>query len=432
MSDLLEDIKNDDSDFLAKSTKKGLSGRKKSDLGKGPFREFPALTKNVAAVPPGVPPADDARTPPLEGPASVNPVTTRSDSGLITENQSSPKIQTGLKPGLKESVTQDIASGVSRTITPRQLRRNPKRVLRYLFQIASTSGERTTPQFNTMDAADDIDIRYESFRTALKVLRNHNLIERVSYRPGPCGWCQFRIFKDVYRELHELYSNADDETIDDSDSGLKSGSSAVCSSSRVLITTTTTTAEEGDLIDAIAHIDLSFWNIGRRSLVKFIGAGKTCESIRELEEFLHRAKAAVEDMKGRGGKIRSPAGFLMHCLREGYVGVPDGYKSLDEVRLEEMNREKKERLERIKTIKEEQYRIDFALFKEEFDAVEKRQLIEAIRDEEKKKHPAFASKETLERTVQARFNEALARIFADRYPADERMHLENAGVLRSV
>jgi len=148
-----------------------------------------------------------------------------------------------------------------------------------------------------------------------------------------------------------------------------------------------------------------------------------------LEEFLHRARAAVDDMKGRGETVRSPAGFLMHCLKEGYVGVPVGYRSLEEIRLEEANREKRERLERIKAAKEEQYRIDFALFKEELDAEEKKRLLETIREEEKKKHPTFASKETLERTVHARFNQALGQMFARQYPADEIVYLESAGVL---
>lgn len=429
MGDLLEDIKNDDSDFLAKSSKKGLSGRKKSDLGKGPFREFPAPAKKIIATVPSTQPAAETAAPPVQDTPPAIPVSFRSDSGLSAKNFVPVKKQTGLKTGLKESVSEDADEAVQLKVNPRQLRHNPRKVLRYLYQLASTSGDRTTPKFNATDAAEDIDLRYESFRTALKVLRHHNMIERVSYRSGPSGWCQFRIFKEVYRELYELYSNNEMDDVEDNNSGLNSGLSAPCSSSNKIVTTTTT--EQADLVESIAHIDLSFWNIGRRSLVKYIGEGATCETVRELEEFLHRARAAVEDMKGRGETVRSPAGFLMHCLREGHVGVPAGYKSLEEIRLEEANREKRERLERMKAAKEEQYRVDFALFKEEFDVEERRRLLEEIRTEEKKKHPTFASKETLERTIQARFNEAMARLFVDHYPAEERMHLESSGVLRS-
>jgi len=427
MGDLLEDIKNDDSDFLAKSSKKGSSGRKKFDLGKGPFREFPAPAKKIIATVPASQPRAEAATTPVQEVQAPIPVSFRSDSGLLAKNFTPVEKQTGLKTGLKEDASEEVDEAVQLKVNPRQLRHNPRKVLRYLYQLASTSGDRTTPKFNATDAAEDIDLRYESFRTALKVLRHHNLIERVSYRSGPSGWCQFRIFKEVYRELYALYANDEIEGVEDNNSGLNSGLSAPCSSSNKILTTTTT--EQADVVESIAHIDLSFWNIGRRSLVKYIGEGATCETVKELEEFLHRARAAVDDMKGRGETVRSPAGFLMHCLKEGYVGVPVGYRSLEEIRLEEANREKRERLERIKAAKEEQYRIDFALFKEELDAEEKKRLLETIREEEKKKHPTFASKETLERTVHARFNQALGQMFARQYPADEIVYLESAGVL---
>lgn len=401
MGDLLEDIKEDSSDFLAKSSKKGLSGRKKGDLGMGPFREFPAAPKKDPV---------ELRS---EDQKKVEvPVAIRSLSGLNEGPFEPKKKQTGLKTGLPEATPLTDSAEVVNKVSPKTLRRNPKKVLRYLFDLASSSGERTTPNFNIIDASETLDMRYESLRTALKILRGHKLIERVSYRPGPNGWCQFRIFKDTYKELNEIYTRVNEEDVESDNSGLRSGSSNVCSSSNNLNITTTT---GDDVIDQLSHINLSAWNISRRSLVKYVGPGNTCETVRDMEEFLHRAKAAIEGMKGRGEVVRSPAGFLMHCLKEGYVGVPEGYKSLEEIRIEESNREKRERLERMRAAKEEQYRVDFALFKEEFDPEEKRRLLEGIREEERKRHPSFASKATLDKTIQAKFEEVMKSKFEEQY-----------------
>jgi hypothetical protein len=426
MGDLLEDIKEDSSDFLAKSTKKGSSGRKKSDLGLGPFRDFPIpARKGPSAAPNSI--ASNPVTPEsATEPAPDKPVSFRSDSGLNPVSITAAPEQTGLKTGLNPADVNASAGSNSRGISPRQLRKNPKKVLRYLYQAASQSGERTTPSFNIVDAAADINIPYESFRTALKILRGYNFIERISYRAGPNGWCQFQIPKVVFKDLYELYSIADEEHTF-KQPGLKSGLSQTCSSSMLSnnTTTTATALEEIDRIEALSHVDLGTWNISKKMLVKHIGPGKTCESVKDMEEFLHRASAAIESLRARGDAVRSPAGFLMHCLNEGYVGVPDGYKSLEELRLEKMNRETRERLDRIKAAKEEKCRMEFELFREELDSAEKRSMLERIRDDEGKSHPAFASKETLERSIQVRFKEELIQKFCERFTAAERVYVES-------
>lgn len=415
MGDLLEDIKNDDSDFLAKSSKKGSSGRKKSDLGMGPFRDLQASGQKRAAGP-----ETGSETIPVEF-RSVDkkqaevPVSFRSSSGLDNLPLGSSPEQTGLETGLPDALP---ASNVSESsiVSPRLLRRNPKMVLRYLFEMASKSGERTTQKINIVEASEYLEIRYESFRTAIKVLRNYNIVERASYRSGPNGWCQFRFQKDTFKDLYDFYNGQLSKGEKLQNSGLNSGLSDDSSSSGIKNTTTTATDESA--LDTLTCLDLSQWNISKRSLVNHVGPGKTCETVEEMQEFLHRVAAAVDEMRKRGEKVRSPAGFLMHCLREGYVGVPEGYVSLKERRERERAEQARRELEKIQAAKKERYESEYALFRESVDQGVKARLVEEIRSKSKTK-VEVVGKATFDKAIKAEIENGLRRNFCAQYRPEE-------------
>jgi hypothetical protein len=172
-------------------------------------------------------------------------------------------------------------------------------------------------------------------------------------------------------------------------------------------------------------LDLQRWGISKTHLLPHIGPGKTCETFQDLEEFLHKVDAAIASIEQGGKKMRSRAGFLISRLQGQPIGVPDSYVSLREKRLLAEKEAKERELQRIRTAKREKYQVEFQLFQETFDGERKNQLLQNIREEEQRNHPSFASAETLERSVQSRFKDALRKLFCEQYqPEEERGEVE--------
>jgi hypothetical protein len=104
----------------------------------------------------------------------------------------------------------------------------------------------------------------------------------------------------------------------------------------------------------------AFQDLNYRSLVPFL---EQFNSTEELQNFLDMANACITAAKGGHGKpIQNPNGFLIACLRAGYINPPDGYKSRKVRAQEKKNQQLEEELATLRQLKEREKQLRFELF----------------------------------------------------------------------
>ena len=104
----------------------------------------------------------------------------------------------------------------------------------------------------------------------------------------------------------------------------------------------------------------AFQDLNPRSLIPFL---EQFNSSTELQNFLDMANACIAAAKeGHGKPIQNPTGFLIACLRAGYINPPKGYKSR-KVRAQEIrNQQLEEELATLRQLKEREKQLRFELF----------------------------------------------------------------------
>ncbi len=423
-------------DFLSSMNKKGTTGRKRSSLGMGPFRENPlAPLKSKSTVSSE---SNDSKTPQEEAvkttptESGTNAVQMRYNGGTKQVNavQTEAPSETicGTKSGTNAVQTRSptFSTDIS---SLRTIRGNYRRVLLGLYARCRKRGQRTTADLCLIDFAQETQISYESIRTTLRRMLEKGFLLRTGFSTGRGGWVEYEIPELIYRALLDMETSnigwPEMRNLCGTNGGSISGQIASCSSSENLNTTTTETNDTEEKIKEerlreLSAVDLSRWGIRRHALLGYVGVGKLCENRQELEEFLHRAKVAIDDLRSRGEPVRSPAGFLMHCLKAGYVGVPDGYKSLEEEQLEVMNREMRQRLENIKAAKKEKYQIEYEIFKETVDQARKSTLMKEI-EGKLDINRSIVGESAYARAISAKLEESMMDVFVQQYePAELR------------
>jgi hypothetical protein len=107
-------------------------------------------------------------------------------------------------------------------------------------------------------------------------------------------------------------------------------------------------------------LEEAFQDFNSRSLVPFL---EQFNSTEELQNFLDMANACITAAKeGHGKPIQNPNGFLIACLRTGYINPPEGYKSR-KVRAQEIrNQQLEEELATLRQLKEREKQLKFELF----------------------------------------------------------------------
>jgi hypothetical protein len=105
----------------------------------------------------------------------------------------------------------------------------------------------------------------------------------------------------------------------------------------------------------------AFHDLNSRSLLSFLEQFKSTE---ELQNFLDMANSCIEASKeGHGKPIQNPNGFLIACLRAGFINPPEGYRSR-KIRAQELrNRQLEEELATLRQLKERERELKFELFK---------------------------------------------------------------------
>jgi len=104
----------------------------------------------------------------------------------------------------------------------------------------------------------------------------------------------------------------------------------------------------------------AFQDLNPRSLIPFLDQFNSTD---ELQNFLDMANACIAASKdGHGKPIQNPTGFLIACLRVGYINPPEGYKSR-KVRAQEIrNQQLEEELATLRQLKEREKQLRFELF----------------------------------------------------------------------
>lgn len=107
-------------------------------------------------------------------------------------------------------------------------------------------------------------------------------------------------------------------------------------------------------------LEEAFQDLNPRSLIPFL---QQFDSTDELQNFLDMANVCIAASKqGYAKPIQSPNGFLIACLRAGYINPPEGYKSR-KVRAQEMrNQQLEEELTTLRQLKEREKQLKFELF----------------------------------------------------------------------
>lgn len=104
----------------------------------------------------------------------------------------------------------------------------------------------------------------------------------------------------------------------------------------------------------------AFQDLNPRSLLPFL---EQFNSTEELQNFLDMANACIAASKGGYGKpIQNPNGFLIACLRTGYINPPEGYKSRKVHAQEIRNQQLEEELTTLRQLKEREKQLRFELF----------------------------------------------------------------------
>lgn len=341
-----------------------------------------------------------------------------------SQRKGSIGVEKGFNKGLvgvqskgSEGVQTDITKSVA------QLRGNNFKYLTHIFELCRANCETVTPPISLKKLSEEISMPWESIRTCIKRLCSNALLERVGNTKGPNAIVQYRLPEDVYRSLNMRLRKLGLSEVGVQNVGSEGVQSSLCSSSNLKTTTTNgfNTDEEIDpsILERVNELNLKTWGITKAHLLRFVGPNKICETFEDLEEFLHRVEFVIADIEKKGKRVNSKAGFLISRLKGEPLGLPEGYVSLKEKRIRADKEEKERELERIRAAKEEKYRVEYALFREKFDPVEKEKLLNEIRTEEGKNHPDFASKETLDRTVQARFSQMMVKLFLEQFIVED-------------
>jgi len=107
-------------------------------------------------------------------------------------------------------------------------------------------------------------------------------------------------------------------------------------------------------------LEEAFQDLNPRSLIPFL---QRFDSTDELQNFLDMANACIVASKqGYAKPIQNPNGFLIACLRAGYINPPEGYRSR-KVRAQEMrNQQLEEELTTLRQLKEREKQLKFELF----------------------------------------------------------------------
>jgi hypothetical protein len=104
----------------------------------------------------------------------------------------------------------------------------------------------------------------------------------------------------------------------------------------------------------------AFQDLNPRSLLPFLDQFDSTEA---LQNFLDMANACIAAAKeGHGKPIQNPNGFLIACLRTGYINPPEGYKSRKVRAQEARNRQLEEELATLRQLKEREKHLRFELF----------------------------------------------------------------------
>jgi hypothetical protein len=107
-------------------------------------------------------------------------------------------------------------------------------------------------------------------------------------------------------------------------------------------------------------LEEAFQDLNSRSLMPFL---EQFNSTEELQNFLDMANACITAAKeGHGKPIQNPNGFLIACLRAGYINPPEGYKSRKVRAQEKRNQQLEEELATLRQLKEREKQLRFELF----------------------------------------------------------------------
>lgn len=301
------------------------------------------------------------------------------------------------------------------------------KLVQFLSQKTREHQDEMQQRVSLPELAIQLGVKFESLKTVVRRLLKYKLLEKEHSERGYGGYISLKLSETAIAELQRWNQrqfdskNAPNNLVQQQVHYQVQLPSSSCS---IFNNNTTTTPNQREPYSEPISIPkefeeilntINFRDYGLRSpsqLAPFLGEGKTCETPTDLEEFFHKFDAVLTDKREKGEHVASKAGLLISCFRRGWVTVPQGYKSLEETRLQQRREEAEERLKKISEEKRRLYRANFALFKEDLPAEQKAKILAKASEESKTQNKIGASPVTIERIAQAEYDKELKRMFA--------------------
>ncbi len=442
MADVFDSLPPESKDFLAAAGKK-RSGRKFSDLGKGPLRGMTLGNNQTVKTNVDTPEnfqdknikynnSDDKSPENLVQKPGTEMETVGTKTWYKNENlvqKPGTEMETVgtktwyknlvQKPGTEtdnfssnHSINGPFLSSNNRKFPDhfvKKLKGLRLEVMLLIFQNCLKNQTLASDYISLRDMAETLSTSVNTLRTSIKRLVKIELIKKEAVFAGSHSIHRFLLTDSIFQCINAMVENKSEtvgtKTWYKNDKLLvqKPGTNVPCSSS---IYKTTTTENNLKLLD---DVDLSYWGIAKQGLVQHIGKDGICETTEEIEEFLNQVKAVICEKEKKNEKIHSKAGFLISCLKKGYITPPDGYISLQEQRIIETKQAKEKEFYRIKQAKKESYKVDYDLFKQNIHENEKNKIYaNAEKNEvvqEGGKISVFIRQKALEGEVEEKFKE---------------------------
>ncbi len=238
----------------------------------------------------------------------------------------------------------DLKGSINRVYKPslcfEDLRSNPLRLFRYLFELAQRAGDDyKTPRVKIGDMMLKFEMSKDSARTALRFLLKQKFIERIEFQAGSMGWSRYKLNADVYKELER---------------GLLKGSIGPFNESPRKRGGNLSADGFGDAWEEVDFSGLESIGFNKRHFLQL--KNKTSPEVVQ-ESINHFIYGLAHNKKTQA--YPNPLATLMSVLKRGEFWVESNYQSAQELAKAKLLEIKKAELERTKVIEEELYKVAF-------------------------------------------------------------------------
>lgn len=242
------------------------------------------------------------------------------------------------------------------------LRSNPLRLFRYLYELTKNSGENfRSPRVKLREIMIQLDISKDSARTALRFLLKQEFIERIEFQPGQLGWSRYKLKEDICKEL-------EDAILKGSISPFNNFVSNELSKTNI--------SHNNDPWESIDISPLESIGFREKHLLQ-IKKNSTPEIVQE--SINHFSYALKYNQKTK--EYANPVNAFIAVLKRGEAWIEPNYKSPQEIAQQKFIELKKAEIERAKKLEEDLFEISL----EEWQQTLSEEEIESLAPDNRKK-----------------------------------------------